>query len=175
MSGKFGIRESHPADAAKIEYLYPEAFPEEDLLPLVRELLPDTEVVTSLVATIGREIAGHVVFAACSVTGSGVKAALLGPLGVMPSRQKQGIGSALVRAGLQRMRDAGVGLVCVLGDPGYYSRFGFLPEVEVEPPYRLPAEWADAWQSLRLDDGEARCAGTLVVPDQWRKPALWLP
>ena len=175
MTDETQIRESWQGDIARIEALYPEAFPEEDLLPLIRELLPDTELVTSLVAAIGREIAGHVVFAACGVTGSSVKAALLGPLGVIPSRQKQGIGSALVRTGLQRMQDSGVGLVCVLGDPGYYRRFGFLPEADVEPPYTLPEEWGGAWQSLRLGDDRTPCAGKLVVPQQWLKPALWLP
>lgn len=175
MSDTLQIRESHPADAADIEALYPEAFPEEELLPLVRDLLADTDAVTSLVATIDRQIAGHVVFAACGVSGSGVRAALLGPLGVTPSRQKQGIGSAMVRIGLRRMQGTGVGLVCVLGDPKYYSRFGFLPEADVEPPYPLPAEWAGAWQSRRLGNDQTSCAGKLLVPDQWLSPALWLP
>lgn len=169
------IRDSHPGDVACLEALYPEAFPEEELLPLVRDLLAAKDAVTSLVATIDSRVVAHVVFSTCGVTDSRIKASLLGPLGVTPSRQKQGIGSAIVRAGLKRQRDAHVGLVCVLGDPGYYGRFGFVREAQVEPPYRLPAEWAEAWQSLRLDDDRTPCAGKLLVADQWLKPALWLP
>ena len=175
MTDRPQIRESYHGDVNGIEALYPEAFPEEELLPVVRDLLADTAAVTSLVATIDNRVVGHVIFSTCGVTDSRVKASLLGPLGVTPSRQKQGIGSALVRAGLQRLRDAGVGLVCVLGDPGYYSRFGFVPEADVAPPYPLPAEWVGAWQSCRLGDDRTPCAGTLVVPDQWLKPDLWLP
>ena len=169
------IRESHAGDVARLEALYPEAFPEEELLPLVRDLLADTAAVTSLVATMYGQIVGHVIFTICGVPDSNVKAAMLGPLGVTPSRQKQGIGSALVRAGLQHVQEAGTGLVCVLGDPAYYSRFGFLPEVDVAPPYTLPEEWGGAWQSLRLGGDRTPCAGKLVVPEQWLKPALWLP
>ena len=175
MSDTLQIRESREDDVRELEFLYPEAFPEEDLLPLVRALLSDTAAVTSLVAALDGRIVGHVVFSTCSVTDSNVKATLLGPLGVTPSRQKQGIGSALARAGLQRVLDAGVGMVFVLGDPAYYGRFGFLPELDVAPPYTLPEEWGGAWQSLRLGDDRTPCAGKLLVSEQWLNPALWLP
>jgi putative acetyltransferase len=82
-----------------IELLYPDAFPDEDLLPLVRDLLPDTTVTTSIVGEIDSKIVGHVIFTKCGVVGEQTKAALLGPLVVTPARQGQGIGSALVRAG----------------------------------------------------------------------------
>jgi len=49
----------------------------------------------------------------------------LGPLSVKPSRQRRGIGSQLIREGLDRARDAGWQGVFVLGEPKYYSRFGF--------------------------------------------------
>ena len=51
----------------------------------------------------------------------------LGPVAVAPKRQKAGIGSLLIRAGLGRARDASVEGVNVLGAPGYYHRFGFDP------------------------------------------------
>jgi putative acetyltransferase len=53
------------------------------------------------------------------------KAVGLAPVGVLPEYQKQGIGSRLIREGLEACRDAGYGAVVVLGDPAYYSRFGF--------------------------------------------------
>ena len=175
MAGMLEIRESSQDDIAAIDALYPLAFPDEELRPLVRSLLDDSAVALSLVATIGSEIAGHVIFTDCGVEGSNIKASMLAPLAVAPSRQRQGIGTAIVGDGLQRLRDAGVSLVCVLGDPAYYGRLGFAPEAAVEPPYPLPAEWKDAWQSQYLGDDISPCAGQISVPKQWRQPALWAP
>mgnify|MGYP001827021333 FL=1 len=175
MPDKLAIRETVRDDARALEALYPQAFPDEDLLPLVRELMRDGDIATSLAATVDSEIVGHVIFSKCGVAGSDVEAALLGPLAVAPAWQRRGVGSALVREGLQGQRDNGVDLVCVLGDPAYYHRHGFEPETLIEPPYPLPAEWTGAWQSRCLSDTKAPCAGKLAVPPQWLQPALWAP
>ena len=175
MSDKLDIRESVPGDLGAIESLYPQAFPDEDLLPLVRDLLRDEAVTTSLVGSVDSAIAGHVIFTKCGVTGSNVCASLLGPLAVAPAWQRQGIGSAIVRAGLRRLTNAGVNRVFVLGDPAYYGRLGFTPERAVEPPYPLPAEDDGAWQAQALGETATRCAGVLSVPPQWLRPALWAP
>lgn len=175
MAGDFEIRESTQADLAAIESLYPKAFPDEDLLPLVRDLLQDPAVALSLVGVIDAHIAGHAIFTLCGVDGSDAKAALLGPLAVEPTRQRQGIGGSLVQAGLQRLADEGADVVCVLGDPAYYSRLGFSPDDLVEPPFALPPEWQTAWQSQYLNDATPPCSGKLAAPPQWLKPALWAP
>ena len=175
MSNQLQIRESVRADAAAIEALYPEAFPDEDLLPLVQDLLQDAAVAISLVGAIDLQIAGHAIFTKCGVVGSDTKAALLGPLAVAPAWQRRGIGTALVRAGLELLKDADIPLVCVLGDPAYYGRLGFVPETDVEPPYPLPAEWIGAWQSQYVNDTRVRSSGKLAVPPQWLKPVLWAP
>lgn len=169
------IRESIPGDLSAITSLYPEAFPDEDLLPLVRDLLEDASAVTSLIGVINSQIVGHAIFTRCGVAGGSINAALLGPLAVAPAWQRQGIGSAIVRAGLRRLKSMDVSLVCVLGDPAYYKRLGFLPESMVEPPFRLPPEWDGAWQSQSLGDKTAPCSGKLTVPRQWLQPALWAP
>ena len=175
MAGEFNIRKSRQADAAAILSLYPRSFPDEDLVPLVRELLmiPDTAI--SLIAMNDSELAGHAVLTLCSVAGNNGGVALLGPVAVEPALQRQGVGTTLIRDGLRRMKETGVHLVCVLGDPAYYSRLGFVTESLVEPPYPLPAEWAGAWQSQYLGNSLTPDAGTLVVPSQWRDPALWGP
>jgi putative acetyltransferase len=175
MSDELDIRESAHADASAIESLYPQAFPDEHLLPLVRDLLQRPAIAVSLVGAVDLQIAGHVIFTMCGVAGSSVNAALLGPLAIAPAWQRQGIGSAIVRAGLQRLKDADVDLVCVLGDPAYYGRLGFAPEALVEPPFPLPAEWQGAWQSQYLNDTTSPCSGKLTVPPQWQQPALWAP
>jgi putative acetyltransferase len=168
------IRPSVAQDQAAIELLYPRAFPAEDLLPVVRDMLRDSASTLSLVAVVDSAVVGSVVFTKCGVEGCNVKAALLAPLAVEPGKQKQGVGSALVRAGLRRLEEEGIGRVFVLGDPGYYARFGFDPERSVETPYPLPPVWADAWQSLRLEDEPGEIvAGKLSLPGFWLDPALW--
>ena len=175
MTEKLEIRDSAPDDLRAIESLYPEAFPDEDLLPLVRDLLQDTTVTTSIVGVIDSRIVGHVIFTKCGVAGKQTNVALLGPLVVVPAWHGKGIGSEIVRAGLRHLEDRDVCVVCVLGDPAFYSRLGFLPESSIRPPYRLPAEWDGAWQSQKIGDMTQPCSGTLSVPQQWRRPALWLP
>jgi putative acetyltransferase len=175
MSEKLEIRESKQADSAAIESLYPAAFPEENLLPLVRDLLNDAAVAISLVGMIETRIVGHVIFTKCGVVGNSINAALLGPLAVSPAWQRQGIGSVIVCAGLRRLENANINWVYVLGDPAYYRRLGFLPESLVEPPFPLPAEWDGAWQSQNVGEPTTRRAGKLSVPPQWLKPDLWAP
>ena len=162
-------------DRAAIEALYPEAFADEDLLPLVGNLLADPGITVSLVAVLGSAVVGNIIFTKCSVDGCDTRAALLAPLAVDPAFQGQGIGSALVRDGLQRLRENGTSMVFVLGDPDYYGRFGFRPEPTVATPYPLPTDWAGAWQSLRLTDAASPSGELLVLPGFWLDPGLWSP
>lgn len=167
------VRESRADDLSAIEALYPAAFPDEDLLPLVRELLAEPSGVTSLVANNGGAVIGHCVITACGTESSAVKVALLGPLAVLPARQARGIGGALVRDGLRRMSEQKVARVFVLGDPAYYGRFGFHADQSITPPYPLPEEWRTAWQSISVSQEDARPEGRMTVPRPWRQPALW--
>jgi putative acetyltransferase len=175
MNDPVEIRESLPNDVAAIEDLYPRAFPDEDLIPLVRALLREKSGVLSLVAIAEAAVAGHVVFTTCGVVGRSERVALLGPLAVAPDRQRRGIGGALVRAGLGRQETDGVERVYVLGDPAYYGRFGFAPDDGAAPPYPLPDAWRGAWQSLRPGGGAPPLQGVLSVPRPWRRRALWAP
>ena len=152
--------------------MYPQAFPDEDLVPLVRELLDDSRITMSLVATTNSKIVGNVIFTTCGVEGGDARIALLAPLAVAPDHQRQGIGGALVRDGLQKLREARFALVCVLGDPAYYGRLGFVPDKRVTTPYPLPAEWNDAWQSQHLGDATT-FDGRLLVPSPWQHEKLW--
>ena len=97
-------------------------------------------------------VVGHVLFTRAMV---GSHPALgLAPLAVVPSRQRQGIGDALVRAGLQAARAMGERIVVVLGHPSYYPRFGFEPAL----PRGLTSvfargDHADAFMALALQPG----------------------
>jgi putative acetyltransferase len=85
------------------------------------------KAVVSLVAVANDHIVGHVLFSPVTVDGRGahVELAGLAPVGVLPEHQNEGVGSPLIQHGLAECRRAGVDAVVVLGDPGYYSRFGF--------------------------------------------------
>ncbi len=169
------IRTSNFGDNEAIVAMYPLAFPDEDLVPVVSDLLAAPDLAMSLVATDGNQLVGHVVFTNCAIEGSDLRASLLAPLGVAPSHQRQGIGTAIVIAGLQRLKETSVDVVFVLGDPAWYTRVGFVPDSHIQPPYPLPAEWYSAWQSQYLGDTPHATAGKLAVPSPWLEPALWAP
>ena len=94
---------------------------------IVQRLHDAEKAVVSLVAVANDEIVGHVLFSPTSVVDHGEELELVGlaPVGVLPEHQNEGIGSLLIRRGLQRCREVGVDAVVVLGAPEYYSRFGF--------------------------------------------------
>ncbi len=175
MANKLTIRRSSADDIDAIIALYPLAFPEEDLVPVVRDLLASPEVAMSFIASIDDQIEASVIFTTCAVEGTSTRAALLAPLAVSPARQRQGLGTAIVKTGLRELEANGVEVVLVLGDPAYYGRLGFAQETGIQPPYPLPAEWYSAWQSQNLAQFEDSYTGKLVVPAQWLDPALWAP
>lgn len=175
MIESLSVRASTSGDLDAIEALYLDAFPEEDLLPLVRDLMTLHHGVLSTVGSVDSTVIAHVIFTNGSVDQSGSIAALLGPLAVASRWQLKGVGSHLIGDGLQRVQHKGIGHVLVLGDPRYYRRFGFSPEVHVAPPYPLAAEWRGAWQGLKVGDGDKLSGGTLQLPQPWQRKDLWMP
>lgn len=169
------IRQSTAADLGALEEIYPLAFPDENLFPVVRDLFREDAQVLSLCALDGGAIAGHVGFTFCHVEAQAPAVALLAPLCVAPHWQKQGIGTALVNEGLKRLSTLGVPKALVLGDPAYYGRFGFAQEDDIAPPYPVPDEWRAGWQSLDLNDDGKTLSGALGVPGIWNDPTLWQP
>ena len=95
---------------------------------IVEALRQRADELISLVAETDGEVVGHVLFSPVSLAGhSEVQLMGLGPMAVVPTHQRQGIGSALVRAGLKKCRRKGCSAVVVIGHPEYYPRFGFVP------------------------------------------------
>lgn len=163
---------THDTQAA-ILALYPQAFPEEDLTPLVATILSGEWPVLSLAPMRAGVPLGHLLFSLFDIHGA-ADGALLGPLCIAPAQQGAGLGSTLVRDGVARLAARGVGQVFVLGDPTFYARFGFQAERLAPPPYPLPPEWDGAWQSLRLGTAPS-AAGPVALPAPWMQPALWQP
>ena len=103
---------------------------------------------------------GHVAFSPVTIDGAQIGWLGLGPLSVRPDLHRQGIGTALVQEGLERVRALG-GKGCVLvGDPGYYRRFGFVPDpamrvagVPAEYVMRLPLDGALAAGEVAFHEG----------------------
>jgi predicted N-acetyltransferase YhbS len=88
----------------------------------------------------------------------------LGPIGVLPELQGQGIGSALVRASLDATRALGEPLLLLEGDPAYYERFGFVraDELGLLPPPEALYDWA--FQVAVLDEAAELPRGRVVYP-----------
>ena len=85
----------------------------------------------------------------------------LGPMAVLPAHQRAGIGSRLVRIGLEECRRAGHGWVVVLGHPDYYPRFGFVPASRHGLAWEHPAP-DEAFMIVALRDGTLPPEGGLV-------------
>ena len=100
---------------------------------------------------------------------------MLSPLAVRPERQGEGIGSALVRHGLQLLSERGVPVVSLEGSPAYYSRLGFRPGAELgfrKPSLRIPDA---AFQAVRLPGWQNGMTGTLVYAQTfWEHDAVGL-
>ncbi len=166
------FRAAHQNDWPHISDLLENAFPDEDLKPLVHTLMSKTEGVTPLVAVDQQTLIGLAVFTRCGLERQDVFLCLLGPVAISPNSQRRGIGSRLITFGLDHMRTLGATRVCVLGDPAYYNSFGFTTERHIRTPYPIPQEWNAAWQSLTLSE-QATLSGTLSVPPAWKNPQLW--
>lgn len=121
------MRAEQPADAAAVRELLDAAFHGPAEGELVERLRASGDLVLALVALDGATIVGYVAWPRLWITTprDQYKAIALAPLAVAPAHQRSGVGSALTREGLAQLRAFGESLVFVLGDPVYYTRFGF--------------------------------------------------
>jgi putative acetyltransferase len=122
------VRPEGARDIAAIRAVHVASFPSDAEARLVELLRDARHLMVSLVAESGGEVVGHVAFS--PVCASGATGVGLAPIAVLPEWQGQRIASELVVAGLQACASLGSGWAVVLGNPGYYSRFGFRPARE---------------------------------------------
>jgi putative acetyltransferase len=106
----------------------------------------------SLAAWEDGSIVGHIAFSPVTVSDGSSDWYGLGPMAVRPDRQGRGIGAALLREGLARLRALGAAGCVVLGDPGYYGRFGFVQAGLKYPG--VPPEYFMALAFTRPAQGE---------------------
>lgn len=92
----------------------------------------------SLVAEVNGRVIGHIAFSPVTISDSTRNWYGLGPVSVLPEYQRQGVGKALIREGLSRLREMNAQGCCLVGHPDYYRKFGFAntPEFVLEgvPP-----------------------------------------
>ena len=147
------IRPETDQDQASIWNVNQEAFDGDAEAKLVDALRDGGFVEVSLVAERDGEIVGHILFSRVGiVTNVGsVDALSLAPVAVLPSHQRQGIGSGIVEAGLKACRERGHKIVVVLGHPEFYPRFGF--SAELARLLESPFGGGEAWTALELVPG----------------------
>ncbi|MFC1847296.1 GNAT family N-acetyltransferase [Chloroflexota bacterium] len=148
------IRPEIPENEAAIRHVNEEAFDGIVEASLVEGLRSRQAIILSLVAIDGDKVVGHILFSPVIIESESQSfdAAGLGPMAVLPLYQRKGVGSELVRAGLEECRRLGHEIVVILGHPEYYPRFGFVPAMPkgIGCEFEVPEE---AWMILELHEG----------------------
>lgn len=163
------IRPETPADVDAVYTVNKQAFDGREAEPrLVDAIRKSDDFIPelSLVAVESDHIIGHILFSRIYIQSENeqLPALALAPMAVLPEYQKQGIGSALVRRGLEECKRLGYAIVIVLGHPAYYPRFGFAPELakSLQCPF---GDCGNAWMALELIPGALdRVHGKVIYP-----------
>jgi putative acetyltransferase len=175
------IRPAFVADSEPIRRIYLSAFSDgerELVSALAVDLLggdPAPAQNLSLVAEIDGLLVGQVAFSPVSIASQEqFRGYILAPLGVRPEYQQHGVGTELVKHGLQLLNGMRAPVVFVYGDPAYYGRFGF--SADTARPYSAPypLEHPFGWQALWLDErvpdhqpAAISCVAALHKPQLW--------
>ena len=146
------IREERADDVAAVRDLNRRAFEQDQESNIVDALRANGAALLSLVAILNGRVVGHIMYSPVSVADN-VHGAALGPMAVLPERQRQGIGGKLIEAGNQKLKNAGCPFIIVVGHADYYPRFGFRPASE----HGIKCEWDvpdDVFMLLVLDEAK---------------------
>lgn len=175
------IRREHHTDIAEVRQVHLRAFGDHGAK--VAGLNDDLRTAAvegiglSLVAVQDAVVVGHVMFSHSLLDAAPrlVDVRTLSPIGVVPEYQRKGVGSALIRHGVDILATRHVPLVFLEGDPAYYSKLGFEPATECgfrKPSLRIPDP---AFQVMRLPSYEPWMTGTFVYRDTfWNHDAVGL-
>lgn len=142
------------ADTSSIRRVNTQAFGRPFEANLVDILRRHGQVVKSMIAEVDGEVVGHVILTQTTLmpTVPGLRMLGLGPVAVLPEFQRQGIGSTLIMEAIRQATSEGWHAIAVLGDPGYYTRFGFVQAsgFGLGCEFRVPAE---SFMVLELQPG----------------------
>ena len=124
------IRDETPRDAAAITDVTLAAFASLSISDHTEQFIVEAlrragALTVSLVAEVDGCVVGHVAFSPVSMSDGSPGWFGLGPVSVLPSQQRAGIGTALIQTGLSRLKSLGARGCCLVGHPQYYPRFGF--------------------------------------------------
>jgi len=147
------IRLEKPADIPLIYSVLERTFKREAEARLAVKLRQACDDCLSLVAEDSGVIVGHIMFSPVLIqNGKTVRGMGLAPMAVLPTRQRQGIGTLLIKAGLKTLHENSCPFVIVLGHPDYYPRFGFKPASS----FHIKSQWQgvpdEAFMILVMDD-----------------------
>ena len=137
------IRPEISSDKHQVYAINLAAFPTPAEAELVGRLQRNAAPLVSLVAEQQGSLLGHILFSPVILdTAPSLRLMGLAPMAVIPGMQRQGIGSALVEAGLKHCEKLGIGAVAVLGHPGFYPKFGFVSSsyYSIKSEYDVAAE-----------------------------------
>ncbi|CNJ11096.1 GNAT family N-acetyltransferase [Yersinia aldovae] len=155
------IRVEIPVDAPGIDALLRQAFKRDDEAELVQQLREDGLLTLGIVATDDEGgVVGYAAFSPVDVGGEDRQWVALAPLAVDETLRRQGLAEKLVYEGLDSLNEFGYAAVVVLGEPGYYQRFGFVPAARHQLTCRWPGTeaafqvYALAEDALTGADGE---------------------
>ncbi|NQV21492.1 MAG: N-acetyltransferase [Rhodospirillales bacterium] len=141
------VRDAVNADAGAVRRLVSDAFGQPAEADLVEALKRSGAAVVDLVAELDSEIVGHVLLSKLQAPS---RCVALAPISVAPKHQKSGVGSALMDQAVRRAKADGWAAIFVLGDPGYYTRFGF----DVAAASKFETEYPKAYfMALEIEDG----------------------
>jgi len=164
------FRQEEPSDYLAIRRVNEQGFgggEEADLVDALREV---NAIVLSMVAIEGEDIIAHILFTEVVVTqaDSQCTGLGLGPMAVLPTHQRKGIGTQLLKIALDKCRRLDYDFVVVLGHPEFYSKFGFSPA----KPHGISCEFDapdEAFMVLELrENGLAGRSGTVHYRDEFR-------
>ena len=162
------IRPERPEDRDEITAVVGAAFSHHPEVPAFVEAIrasPEYVPELALVAEDESGIVAHVMLSWAGLEGDGLDRLLvLTPMSVRPNRQRQGVGSALIREALRRADDAGAPAVFLEGIPGYYPRFGFEPAREHGLEKPSPSIPDEAFMLCRLSSYTDAVRGKVVYP-----------
>jgi putative acetyltransferase len=125
MFAGLSIREERREDIPLIREVNRLAFEQDQEANIVDALRSNGAALLSLVAVLDDAVVGHILYSPARI--GSIEGVGLGPMAVLPSHQRRGIGSQLVEAGTARLRERGCPFIIVLGHPAFYPRFGFTP------------------------------------------------